>query len=83
MEGNIGYVPPTKEEFSELLERLGLSTAQGSELLGLNDGGRAIRKYKDGTHKVHYSVLYTIVSRATGQRITPNNWRGEIWIDRT
>ena len=76
--GNIGYEPPTPEEFRELLERFGVTDTQAGELVGVND--RQIRRYKNGNTPVPYAVIYALMHKMTGEKVEQTNWRGQTWL---
>lgn len=78
MMGNIGYEPPTPEEFRELLARFDVTDIRAGELVGVND--RQIRRYKNGNTPVPYSVIYTLVHKMTGEKVEQTNWRNQTWL---
>jgi hypothetical protein len=74
------YTPPTPQEVREIISALGnLSAAKAAALVGLN-GGRAIRKFLAGEHKMSFAVLYTLISRGAGVSVKPESWRSFLGI---
>lgn len=71
------YRPPTPDELKNLIHvQLGFSRSEAGELADVSGGN--IGKWSAGKGQIPYSVLCTIIARATGKIVSPENWREEI-----
>lgn len=75
-----GYVAPTGDEVRDLLSRMGLTGSAAGELVGHKDKGRQTRRYTGGGTKMPFAILYTLLSRHSDCKVTPENWREEVFI---
>ena len=78
------YIAPTPEELEHLLFKriapaLGIEKSKGSSLAALADIDRKkIGQWCSGSGQIPYSVLYTLVHKGLGVKITCANWRHEL-----
>ena len=78
------YIAPTPEELEHLLFKriapaLGIKESKGLSLAALADIDRKkIGQWCSGSGQIPYSVLYTLVHKGLGVKITCANWRHEL-----
>lgn len=81
---NSNYLAPTPDEleyilFKRIIPTLGIEESKGSSLAALADIDRKkIGQWCSGSGHTPYSVLYTIVHKGLGIKISCENWRNEI-----
>lgn len=73
-----GYKPPTGPECRDLIAALGLTQAKAAELT--DTAHRTMQYYaaSDSDRLMPFAVLYTLLNRADGITINPNNWRRKL-----
>ena len=69
------YVPPSPEELRLLLQDLGLSRSEAGKLADVT--GNKIGKWCSGG-AIPYSVLFTIIAKSNGIKISADSWRNEL-----
>ncbi len=74
------YKPPSPEELKDLVHvKLKLSRSEAGGLADVSGG--KIGQWSAGKGQMPYSVLATIINRATGKTVTPEDWRDQIRDD--
>ena len=74
------YVPPTQEQFLQILTDLQIDNASASRYAGMSRA-RSIRRYLPGGDRdVPFSILQSIVVGATDGRVvlSPEKWRDQL-----